>query len=181
MLRVWLLVIGGTVFALGAGQVLPHGAQIAYLTQISDLERVRWDFLQNRKVLVGYNALMLLEVDRHLHQRIGSPLYESMLSDGVSHGLKWSPDGTRIAFISDRNNYQAVYTLDVAARQAQRLTDNNFSTVTAPMWSADGRRLLFSAAVESGHADVYMIDANGQGLRRLTNGGYDDLTPIWRP
>ena len=66
------------------------------------------------------------------------------------HSLDWSPDGHRIAFVSDRspdpdNSYaNDLWTVDVATGQTTRLTDTP-SAEFAPVWSPDGRQIAFPA------------------------------------
>jgi Tol biopolymer transport system component len=56
-------------------------------------------------------------------------------SDGSdSLNVQWSPDGTRLVYIVDQDNYKpSVYTIDLATKQAQRLTDNTVES-ESPVW-----------------------------------------------
>ena len=66
------------------------------------------------------------------------------------HSLAWSPDGHRIAFVSDRspdpdNAYtNDLWTVDVATGQITRLTDTP-SAEFSPVWSPDGKQIAFPA------------------------------------
>lgn len=57
---------------------------------------------------------------------------------------RWSPDGTRLAFVSNRVNGKEMqlYVLDVRGGEAQALTDLR-GRVDQPQWSADGKRVAF--------------------------------------
>jgi TolB protein len=49
----------------------------------------------------------------------------------------------------------------------------------APAWSSDGTRLAFSSA-RSGHPEIWVSDANGANLHRITAFG-TDTSPVWNP
>src|SRR5436190_284256 len=60
----------------------------------------------------------------------------------------WSPDGTRIAFISSRNGRSGVYVLNAGV---PTLLTNTPRAVSKPAWSPDGTRLAFTCEVDSGN------------------------------
>lgn len=79
-----------------------------------------------------------------------------------------SPDGTRIAFESDRDGNYEIYVMDVNGRNQTRLT-NDPARDGAPAWSPDGRRIAFTSDRDNrAGADVYVMNADGTGLERLT-------------
>jgi TolB protein len=49
-----------------------------------------------------------------------------------------------------------------------------------PRWSPDGRRLLFVSR-RNGNPEVYVVNADGGGQRRLTRNPADDRDPAWSP
>jgi tricorn protease len=58
---------------------------------------------------------------------------------------RWSPDGRRIAFISDRSGEEQVWVVDQdGTGQPEQLTDRFKAMLYAPEWSGDGKRLAFS-------------------------------------
>jgi dipeptidyl aminopeptidase/acylaminoacyl peptidase len=58
---------------------------------------------------------------------------------------RWSPDGKRIAFLSDREGKEQIYLISPAGGEAEQLTHFE-SGVNAMEWSPDGRRIAFLAA-----------------------------------
>ncbi|HEX5873796.1 MAG TPA: beta-propeller fold lactonase family protein, partial [Pyrinomonadaceae bacterium] len=56
---------------------------------------------------------------------------------------RWSPDGGRIAFTSDRSGRYEIWMLDADAPNLRQLTFNTTGDTTFPLWSPDGTRILF--------------------------------------
>jgi Tol biopolymer transport system component len=56
---------------------------------------------------------------------------------------RWSPDGKRIAFHSDRSGTYEIWTIQPDGRGLQRLTDTPGQMAVVPIWSPDGSRLVF--------------------------------------
>ncbi|MDE0300679.1 MAG: DPP IV N-terminal domain-containing protein [Candidatus Poribacteria bacterium] len=77
----------------------------------------------------------------------------------------WSPDGTKIAFtVDDREDYIAV--MDADGENRERLIDQ----AREPSWSPDGSEIAFMSRRAGGQSyHIYVIDADGQGLRRVTH------------
>ncbi|MDX1388604.1 MAG: peptidase S41, partial [Acidobacteriota bacterium] len=58
---------------------------------------------------------------------------------------RWSPDGAKIAFVSDRTGEEQVYLMDQdGSGEPEQLTTEFAGMLYAPEWSADGKRLAFS-------------------------------------
>ena len=103
----------------------------------------------------------------------------------------WSPDGKRIVLSSDRDNDRdhniEIYVMDADGENQERLT-NNLTEDKYPSWSPDGKRIAFSAR-RDGHFEnelgityeIYVIDADGGNLQRLTENRVYDSSPSWSP
>jgi TolB protein len=61
----------------------------------------------------------------------------------------------------------------------RRLTRNRFADYS-PIWSPDGKRILF-VSNRDGDDELFLMDAAGKNLRRLTGNRAADLTPQWSP
>ena len=104
----------------------------------------------------------------------------------------WSPDGKRIAFISDRDGHVPegrawftfeIYVMDANGNNQLNLTNNPHSD-RSPSWSPDGKRIVFESDRNNdrGHnIEIYMMDADGSNLQRITNNFTEDRYPAWSP
>jgi Tol biopolymer transport system component len=120
----------------------------------------------------------------------------------------WSPDGTKIAFVSSRNWTYEIYVMDATGEvgplaDATRLTTDPVATTGKSIedsqvtWSPDGRRIAFVSTGRGQHedaCDLWIMDARdadgdgfGDNLRRLTFDesfncdAFEDITPQWSP
>ena len=102
----------------------------------------------------------------------------------------WSPDGTTIAFISNRDAAGVewaydIYVMDADGKNQRRLT-NNPAGEWYPAWSPDGQSIAFCSKGDRGNFwGIYVMDPDGKNQRRLTDdpawGGSEDLYPAWSP
>ena len=73
-----------------------------------------------------------------------------------------------------------VYVVNVDGSQPHTLTNRPLAFDANPAWSPDGARIAFESTVEGKRA-VWVMQADGQGLRRLTDGSGADTSPAWSP
>jgi flagellar hook assembly protein FlgD len=91
----------------------------------------------------------------------------------------WSPDGTKIAFRSDRHGNYEIYTMDANGNNVERLT-NHSADDGHPAWSPDGTKIAFRSN-RPGNYEIYTMDANGNNVVRLTNTTAENDAPAWSP
>lgn len=94
-------------------------------------------------------------------------------------GSAWSPDGTTIAFHSDRDGDFEIYVMDADGAGLAPLTDEPAADV-APAWSPDGTAIVF-VSNRDGNEEIYVMNADGTGVARLTADPADDGDPAWSP
>jgi TolB protein len=89
----------------------------------------------------------------------------------------WSPDGSSIAFVSDKEGNFEIYIWEIERDQAQRLTHDPGND-RHPSWSPDGKHIVF-ASDRSGNWDIYLMRSDGSGITRLTDDPAADVEPAW--
>jgi TolB protein len=87
----------------------------------------------------------------------------------------WSPDGSSIVYSS----YGDLYIIPATGGAPRQLTSGR-GFDDDPAWSVDGKRVAF-ASNRDGNWEVYVVDAEGTNLTRLTNDPAQDTRPAWRP
>lgn len=87
----------------------------------------------------------------------------------------WSPDGTKVAYVSFEMKKPVVYVQDLVNRKRTVIANYKGSN-SAPSWSPDGSRLAVALS-RDGLTQVYVVNADGTGLRRLTNTNGIDTEP----
>ncbi|MEP7293996.1 MAG: hypothetical protein ABI835_19575, partial [Chloroflexota bacterium] len=96
-------------------------------------------------------------------------------------GRARSPDGSRIAFMTYRNQGWGIYlSQDITRRDAELLVYIGYPT-EAPVWSPDGTRMAYIVQT-SGVTDIFLIGVDdGSTPRRVTSDRTFEASPAWRP
>jgi Tol biopolymer transport system component len=100
----------------------------------------------------------------------GTTLRITRVVDDDSHNFhaRPSPDGTRIAFDSDRDGERGVYVAEADGTNVRRVSGEGFAAV--PSWSPDGRSLAFVKAEADRPSvwNLWLLDLTTGNMRRLT-------------
>ena len=100
-------------------------------------------------------------------------------NEHCEHSPVWSPDGSGIAFVSDRDGDWEIYVMNADGTEQRRLTRAP-GIDRAPAWSPDGARIAFESN-RSGEFDIFVIAGDGSGERVLIERSGQDLEPCWSP
>ena len=87
----------------------------------------------------------------------------------------WSPDGTKVAYVSFEAKKPVVYVQDLVTKQ-RTVVANYKGSNSAPSWSPDGSKLAVALS-RDGLTQVYAVNVDGSNLRRLTNTNGIDTEP----
>lgn len=118
--------------------------------------------------------------------------YELQVADADGHGAQtvlaseepiispaWSPDGTRLAYVSFEHRKPVVYVQSLMTGE-RRAVANFPGSNSAPAWSPDGRRLAV-VLTKDGGSQIYLLDLEGGGVTRLTYSSAIDTEPNFSP
>lgn len=114
--------------------------------------------------VADYDAGTVTQVTRH---------------ESISIKPKFSPDGTKIAYLSYKDRFPFLYVYDrrtgVSSPLSRRVGLNH-----APAWAPDGQKLALCLS-KDGNTEIYIKNADGTGERRLTKNRDSDTSPTFSP
>lgn len=137
------------------------GAQCAFSTRIA--------YVVKRG---GVWELQIADADGH-NPQTALRSRESIISPA------WSPDGTRLAYVSFESGKPVVYVHHIAS--GQRTPVANFKgNNSAPAWSPDGSRIAVVLS-RDGTSQIYLVNADGSNLRQVTQTATINTEPSFTP
>ena len=97
-------------------------------------------------------------------------------------GATYKPSGLPelIAFTSDRDKPGHIYTINPDGTAIETTSSDNFTTDLLPAWSPDGTKIAFSSN-QSGKYEIWTMNSDGSGRRRLTDRKSFSSMPKWSP
>jgi Tol biopolymer transport system component len=105
----------------------------------------------------------------------------------ADYAPSWSSDGNQIGFYSDRSGNWEVYVMDTEGNNIQQITDTSANGFTSshPSWSPDGSQIAFTGVLNyssmSYNEEIYIMDADGTNVHRITNQANGDFGASWSP
>ncbi|HVX11709.1 MAG TPA: hypothetical protein VHC22_11055 [Pirellulales bacterium] len=97
-------------------------------------------------------------------------------SDGA-----WSPDGKKIAFTSNRTGGFRLYVMNHDGQETTDLLKQDLVYSVYPCWSSDGEQIAFGGRGNDGTIQLCVVNADGQGLQQLSDGGQLNSHAAWSP
>ena len=156
--------LGGFLMnADGSGQT-PATADITTFMNILLNGRGDWDL---RGTTQAATLISLRDLNLEVYYAVGDTQTNLTANGAIDWYAQLSPDGTRIAFASDRVDVQHdIYVIDVTGENLRQLTDDPAND-WSPLW-IDDNTLLFASErdqrFEGSALGLYMVEASGEGI-----------------
>jgi len=166
--------LGGVAYAMTAAQARTTGHRIA-------------DYVYEK--LTGERGVFSTRIAYVIKQ---GQRFELQIADADGRGAQtalasrepiispaWSPDGTRLAYVSFENKKPVVFVHSLTTGQRQAVANFKGSN-SAPSWSPDGKQLAVVLSRDGG-SQIYLVNADGSNVRRVEASGSIDTEPYFSP
>jgi len=108
----------------------------------------------------------------------GETATKLIYSTRTQASARYSPDGTRIAFQSNRSGSTEIWLTGADGADPERITSFNGPYTSAPSWCSDGRRIAFDSRA-SGVSAVYVEDISERVPRKVVTSEDNLSLPVW--
>ena len=95
-------------------------------------------------------------------------------STSYDGNAQFSPDGQKIAFLSNRRGHLGLWVCDRDGSHPMQLTSLANFSASLPSWSPDAKHIVYS-----NQADIHVIESDGGVPRRLTANASRNVSPLW--
>ena len=137
----------------------------------------------NGKILLSKKSKNSASININCIDYNGENLEKITSGEGMDYNASWSPEGTKIAFISNRetksNSKWDIYIINENGSNLKRLTFLE-SHITHLNWSPDGTKIVFISN-KFNIMDIFTININSKKLNNLTENNYFNKNPVWSP
>ncbi len=145
----------------------PDGARLAFTSPCGS----------NREAYTG-STIFIMDIDPGGNPGTAQPLMVSL--GGGDYAPDWSPDGSKIAFTSQRTGRPQVFTVGLDGQDPFNVNDD-LAHNWSPAWSGDGSQIAFLTG-RGGAEEIWLVRASGGEETRFSRSdGKDVAKPDWSP
>ena len=164
----------------------PDGSELALLLDRWAYEvarDARWFSADGRyRIYQGHGRhgldLFLGSLDGRINHQL------TFVGQGKAYDAAWAPDGHRIAFASNQEGDDDIFVVHIRSAEdpkprTEKLTDDaGWESDKHPAFSPDGAQIVFYSN-RTGKRQLWIMNADGSGLRQLLNVDADCWDPVW--
>ncbi|MEI7824801.1 MAG: Tol-Pal system beta propeller repeat protein TolB [Chlorobiaceae bacterium] len=121
----------------------------------------------------GNQEIFLVNTDGSLSKRVTN-------NKSIDISPTFSPDGTKMAFVSSRNGLPQIFVQDMQSGLVKRLTFSGRYN-TQPAWSPLGDKIAYTTWEKNGEINIFVVNADGSGLKQLTQNSRENKSPSFSP
>ncbi|TMG75317.1 MAG: Tol-Pal system protein TolB [Betaproteobacteria bacterium] len=167
--------IGSSVYTLPAGQIRLTAHKIADFI---------YEKLTGERGVFGTRIAYVVKQGARFELRVadadGQNAQPMVISAEPIMSPAWSPDGTRLAYVSFQNKKPILFVQSLSASKQPAPVANYRGSNSAPAWSPDGRQLA-AVLTKDGSSQIYLMNADGTNLRRISFSEFIDTEPFFTP
>src|SRR3989442_8430912 len=167
--------ISSSVYTLSAGQIRLTAHKIADFI---------YEKLTGERGVFGTKIAYVVKHGSRFELRVadadGQNAQPMVISSEPIMSLAWSPDGTRMAYVSFQNKKPILFVQGLSASQQPAPVANYKGSNSAPAWSPDGKQLA-AVLTKDGSSQIYLMNADGTNLRRVSFSDAIDTEPFFTP
>ncbi len=134
---------------------------------------------RTRQVIQVADSAGILQIGI-LDLRNGYKTQITNVNKGLTYDPVWSPDGSRIAYVSTQTGMTEIFIYDLNTKVARQLTYSSGLVYNQrPSWSPDSRSIAFKSNRDAGHFQIWVASADGSDMHNVSNSPYNDTDPVW--
>ncbi|MBD3242244.1 MAG: BamA/TamA family outer membrane protein [Chitinivibrionales bacterium] len=148
-------------------RISPDGTKVAFFSDLRDFTRIYVTDVKGKEVLAT------------IRQHGNGGFFESF--HPFRSGVCWSPDGTRLAFVTNRAGRDEIRIIELEDQSVvATLRFPSLRSLSSPAWSPDGSRLAFTAT-SLHESDIYLYAFGDSSLQRITDDIACESDPHFSP